>query len=56
MIELMLAEARQTELAVAEREQRHRREWYTFRAIERMETALRAARGRLGFQPATSAN
>lgn len=56
MIELLMAEARQTEFAVANREQRHRREWYALQAIERMETALRAARGRLGFQPVTSTN
>ena len=55
MILDMLADARTMELAVRERELNQRQQWYESAAIERLERALRRARGRLQLTPTNRA-
>jgi hypothetical protein len=52
VIEDLLAQARQVEIGVGEREQMQRREWETLRTIDRLEHELEAARTRLHITPA----
>lgn len=53
MIELYIAAARQAEMALSERALAFRREYTDLRRIDRLERALKSARGRLGM-PHTS--
>ncbi len=55
MLEILIANAHQRDLATAERTIAQRREWESISIVEKLERALRVARNRVRFVPNTQA-
>ncbi len=55
MLEVLIANAHQLDLATAERTIAQRREWESISIVEKLERALRVARSRFRFMASTQA-
>ena len=55
MLELLISNANQLDLATAERTIAQRREWESISLVEKLERALRVARNRVRFTPSVQA-